>query len=334
MNDIISREVRLVSRPVGTPSISNFTLTEYKVPPLPESHMLVHNLFMSVDPYMRGRMNDGKSYVPAFELGKTLEGGAVGEVVASRADGIQAGYIVTSSFGWREYFIASPGELQRVHPRFEPLSVYLGVLGMTGMTAWAGLNLVEVKAGDVIYISGAAGAVGNVAGQLAKLRGCRVIGSAGSMDKVRFLRDECGFDVAFDYRAGSVVEQLKVEAPDGIDVYFDNVGGSTLEAALSALRVHGRIIACGRISNYNDKTPQPGPRNLSNITTKRLTIKGLIVSDWLAQKDEFEKEVGGYLHAGSLKNKETVVDGIDQAVGAFIGLFEGKNVGKMVVKLA
>jgi hypothetical protein len=170
--------------------------------------------------------------------------------------------------------------------------------------------------------------------QLAKLRGCRVIGSAGSMEKVRFLRDECGFDVAFDYRVGPVADQLKVEAPDGIDVYFDNVGGATLEAALSALRVHGRIIACGRISNYNDATPQPGPCNLSNITTKRLTMKGLIVTDWLAQKDEFEREVGGYLEAGSLQNKETVVDGIDQAVEAFIGLFAGKNVGKMVVKLA
>ena len=334
MNEIISHEVRLASRPIGIPNASNFTLAEYKVPPLPELHVLVRNLFMSVDPYMRGRMNEGKSYVPAFELGKTLEGGAVGEVLASRADEFQAGDVVTSSFGWREYFIAPPRDLQRVSRGFDPLSVYLGVLGMTGMTAWAGLNLVEVKAGDVIYISGAAGAVGNVAGQLAKLRGCRVIGSAGSMEKVRFLRDECGFDVAFNYRVGPVVEQLKVEAPDGIDVYFDNVGGATLEAALTALRVHGRIIACGRISNYNDATPQPGPCNLSNITTKRLTMKGLIVSDWFGQKDEFEREVGGYLEAGSLKNKETVVDGIDQAVAAFIGLFEGKNVGKTVVKLA
>jgi len=334
MSDFISHEIRLASHPNGFPSASNFTLARSEVPPLPELQVLVRNLFMSVDPYMRGRMNVGKSYVPAFELGKPLEGGAVGEVVASRCDEFQADDIVTSNFGWREYFIASPRDLQRVNPGFQPLSVYLGTLGMTGMTAWAGLNLGEVKAGDVIYISGAAGAVGNVAGQLAKLRGCRVIGSAGSMEKVRFLRDECGFDVAFDYRVGPVVEQLKVEAPDGIDVYFDNVGGSTLEAALSALRVHGRIIACGRISNYNDETPQPGPCNLSNITTKRLTMKGLIVSDWLAQKDEFEREVGGYLEAGILKNKETVVNGIDHAVEAFVGLFEGKNVGKMVVKLA
>jgi len=172
-----------------------------------------------------------------------------------------------------------------------------------------------------------------VAGQLAKLRGCRVIGSVGSMEKVFFLREECGFDVAFDYKIGPVVEQLKVEAPDGIDVYFDNVGGETLEAALSALRVHGRIIACGGISSYNEEKPRPGPSNLFNMTTKRLTMKGFIVRDWLDRQCEFEKEVGGYFKTGKLKHKETVVKGINQAVGAFIGLFQGQNIGKMVVKL-
>jgi NADPH-dependent curcumin reductase CurA len=288
---------------------------------------------MSVDPYMRGRMNDGKSYVPPFELGKPLDGGAVGEVIESRAKEFKPGDAVTSNFGWREYFIASPKELHPVSREVQPLSVYLGALGMTGLTAWVGLNLVEVKAGDVIFISGAAGAVGSVAGQLAKLRGCRVIGSVGSIEKVYFLREECGFDVAFDYKTGPVVEQLKVEAPDGIDVYFDNVGGETLEAALSALRVHGRIIACGGISGYNAEQPRPGPANLFNITTKRLTMKGFIVRDWLDRQGEFETEVGGYFKAGKLKHRETVVNGIDQAVDAFISLFEGKNVGKMVVKL-
>jgi NADPH-dependent curcumin reductase CurA len=224
--------------------------------------------------------------------------------------------------------------LHLVSQEIQPLSVYLGALGMTGMTAWAGLHLVEIRAGETIFISGAAGAVGSVAGQLAKLRGCRVIGSAGSMDKVMFLREECGFDVAFDYKVGPVLEQLNVEAPDGIDLYFDNVGGETLEAALSALRVHGRIIACGGISGYNDEKPRPGPSNLFNITTKRLTMKGLMVFDWLDRQAEFEKEVGGYFKAGKVKHKETVVKGIDQAVGAFLGLFQGRNVGKMVVELA
>ena len=333
MSKIASREIRLASRPNGMPTADNFTLAQTELEPLRDQEVLVRNLFLSVDPYMRGRMKDRKSYVPPFELGKALEGGAVGEVFESHAREFKPGDVVTSNFGWREFFVASPKELHPVSREVQPLSVYLGALGMTGMTAWAGLNLVEVKAGDVIYISGAAGAVGSVAGQLAKLRGCRVIGSAGSAEKVEFLRKECGFDVAFNYKVGPVLKQLNLEAPDGIDVYFDNVGGETLEAALSALRVHGRIIACGGISGYNEEKPQPGPSNLFNITTKRLTMKGLIVRDFLDRQGEFEKEVGGYFRAGKVKNKETVVEGIDQAVGAFIGLFEGKNVGKMVVKL-
>ena len=334
MSHHLSNEIRLASRPQGFPTEGNFALARAEVGPLRDQEVLVRNLFMSVDPYMRGRMNDRKSYLPPFELGKILEGNAIGEVIESRTKEFKAGDVVASMFGWREYFAASPRDLHSISGETQPLSVYLGALGMTGMTAWVGLNLVEVKGSDVIYISGAAGAVGNVAGQLAKLRGCRVIGSAGSMEKVFFLRDECGFDVAFDYNVGPVVEQLTVEAPDGIDVYFDNVGGATLEAALSALRVYGRIIACGAISGYNEERPQPGPSNLANMVAKRLTMKGMLIRDWLGRRNEFEKEVGGYLRAGKLKNKETVVEGIDQAVGAFIGLFEGKNIGKMVVKLA
>jgi hypothetical protein len=334
MSKIISREIRLASRPKGIPTSANFTLASSELEPLPDQQVLVRNLFMSVDPYMRGRMNGPKSYVPPFEIGKVLEGGAVGEVVESRAKEFKVGDAVVSNFGWREYFIALPKDLHAVSREVQPLSAYLGALGMTGMTAWAGLNLVKVKAGDVIYISGAAGAVGNVAGQLAKMRGCKVIGSAGSTEKVGFLREECGFDIAFNYQTGPVLEQLKLEAPDGIDVYFDNVGGEALEAALAMLRVHGRIIACGGISGYNEEKPLPGPSNLFNITTKRLTMRGMIVSDSLDRRGEFEREVGGYLQSGKLKNKETVVEGLDQAEGAFVGLFKGNNIGKMVVKLA
>ena len=328
-----SREIRLASRPKGIPTAANFTLAESTLPPLQAQQVLVRNLFISVDPYMRGRMNEVKSYVPPFAIGQALEGGAIGEVVESQASEFKPGDVVTSRYGWREAFVAAPKELREVDKAIQPLSVYLGTLGMTGMTAWAGLTLVEVKAGDVIFISGAAGAVGNVAGQLAKLRGCSVIGSAGSAEKVRSLLDDCGFDAAFNYKAGPTLEQLNRAAPDGIDVYFDNVGGESLEAALSALRVHGRIIACGGISSYNDEKPKPGPANLFNMTTKRLTMKGLIVGDWLDRQSEFEKEVGGYFRAGKLKNKETVVEGIDHAVDAFLGLFTGKNSGKMVVKL-
>ncbi len=328
-----SREIRLASRPTGVPIASNFTLAETTLAPLQDGQVLVRNLFMSVDPYMRGRMSDRKSYVPPFEIGKALEGGAVGEVIESRSSEIKVGDIVTSSYGWREVFIATPKELHAINKAVQPLSVYLGTLGMTGMTAWAGLTMVDVKAGDVIYISGAAGAVGNMAGQLAKLRGCRVIGSAGSEEKVKHLIEECGFDAAFNYKTGPVLEQLNNAAPEGIDVYFDNVGGESLEAALSALRVHGRIIACGGISGYNDEKPKPGPSNLFNMTTKRLTMKGLIVFDWLNHQSEFEMEVGSHYQAGKLKSMETVVVGIDQAVDAFIGLFDGKNIGKMVIKL-
>ncbi len=333
MSKIISREIRLVARPRGMPSSADFTMAETTLEPLSDQQVLVRNIFMSVDPYMRSRMNAGRSYVPQFELGQPLEGAAVGEVIESRAKEFKPGDIVTSSYGWREYAIASPKDLIRVNGDLQPLSLYLGLLGMTGMTAWAGLELAELKAGDIVYLSGAAGAVGNVAGQLAKLRGCHVIGSAGSDEKVAFLKEECGFDVAFNYKTGPIQKLLPQAAPDGIDVYFDNVGGETLEAALTSMRLHGRIIACGGISGYNVKRPQAGPTNLFYIITKRLTMKGVLVFDWIDQQAAFEKELGGYYREGKLKNKETVVEGIENAVEAFLGLFQGTNVGKMVVKL-
>ncbi len=331
---MISKEIRLKSRPKGMPSDANFEIVERKLNPPDEGEVLVRNLFMSVDPYMRGRMNDTKSYVPPFELGEPLSGGAIGVVVESRASDLKPGDAVTSMFGWRECFVAPAKTLRAVSHEYTPLSIYLGTLGMTGLTAWAGLRLVNVRPIDVVFISGAAGAVGNVAGQLAKVYGCRVIGSAGSEEKVRFLLQECGFDSAFNYKAAPVREQLKLATPEGIDVYFDNVGGESLEAALAALRVHGRVVACGSISGYNSEKPQPGPDNLSNIVTKRLTIKGMIVTDWLHQMRDFQQEVGGYVKTGKVRNKETVVKGIEHAVDAFLGLFHGDNVGKMIVELS
>lgn len=331
---IISHEIRLVSRPKGLPTADNFNLGQIELSPPQDSQVLVRNLFMSVDPYMRGRMIDRKSYVPPFELGRVMEGGAVGEVIEARTSAFHKGDIVLSNLGWREYFNAPANQLRPLSRKVQPLSIYLGALGMPGLTAWAGLRMAEIKPAEVIFVSAAAGAVGSVAGQLAKLRGCRVLGSAGSEEKVQFLLNECGFDGAFNYQTGSIAEQLKSAAPDGIDVYFDNVGDEALEAALSALRVHGRIIACGSISVYNDEKPRPGPSNLFNMVTKRLTMKGLLVLDWLDRWPEFEKEVGGYFATGELKHKETVVNGLENAISAFIGLFKGQNTGKMVVKLA
>jgi NADPH-dependent curcumin reductase CurA len=331
---IISHEIRLASRPSGRPAAENFSLAQAPAGSPGEGEVLVRNLFMSVDPYMRGRMNDRASYVAPFELDRPLSGGAVGEVIESRAAALRPGDAVLSNYGWREYFVAPASDVRPVSREFEPLSLHLGALGMPGMTAWAGWQLVGVKPGETVFVSGAAGAVGHVAGQLARIYGCRVVGSAGSAAKVRFLLEECAFDSAFNYKDGPVGDQLKSAAPDGIDVYFDNVAGEALEAALSALRLHGRIVACGGISMYNDQKPRRGPSNLFNMTTKRLTMKGLIVSDWLDRQAEFQHEVGGYLRAGTLKSKETLVSGIDQAVAAFIGLFDGTNVGKMIVKLA
>jgi NADPH-dependent curcumin reductase CurA len=326
---ITSREVRLRSRPDGLPTADNFTLETVPLRPLEAGEVRVRNHFISVDPYMRGRMNEGASYVAPFSLDRALDGGAVGEVVESRDPALPPGTFVLSGLGWREAFVAPATDLRPVSPQNQPLSVYLGTLGMTGMTAWEGLNLVDARAGDVVYLSGAAGAVGTVAGQLARLRGCRIIGSAGSPEKVRFLREACGYDDAFCYRDEPVRSALARLAPGGIDVYFDNVGGATLEAALWALRPHGRIVACGSIAGYN--TPQPGPTNLFLMVTRRLTMRGMIVTDAMPRLADFEEEVGAHYRSGALRSFETVVGGIENAVDAFLGLFRGENTGKMIV---
>jgi NADPH-dependent curcumin reductase CurA len=331
---ITSAEIHLASRPRGWPTAENFTLARVEVPPPGDGQVLVRNLFMSVDPYMRGRMNDVKSYVPPFQVGQPLEGGAVGEVVESRAEAVKPGQAVLSMRGWREYFVADARELRVVDRNVQPLSLYLGVLGMPGLTAWVGLKLAELKAGDRLFVSAAAGAVGSVAGQLARHRGAFVVGSAGSPEKVRMLADELGFDAAFDYKAGDVRRQLANAAPEGIDVYFDNVGGDHLEAALWSMRDHGRIIACGAISRYNDEAPSPGPHNLFLVVTRRLTMKGFIVLDWARETPAFLAEVAPLVTSGRIRSKETIVDGLARAPQAFLDLLRGGNVGKMIVRLA
>ncbi len=331
-----SRQINLVARPNGTPVATDFELVEVDLATPADGEVVVANRFMSVDPYMRGRMNDVKSYVPPFQLGEVLAGGAVGEVIESKSPDISVGDLVVHGLGWREFAVVPAAQTQpAASVEGVPLSANLGVLGMPGLTAYAGLlEVASFKEGDAVFVSGAAGAVGSVVGQIAKLKGAsRVVGSAGSDDKVAFLTDELGFDAAFNYKSGSVAKQLLGAAPDGIDVYFDNVGGDHLQAALHALKPFGRVALCGAISVYNNTEPAPGPNNLAMAIGKQLTLRGFIVSTFDSLRAQFATEVGGWLADGSLRNDETVVEGIENAADAFIGLLAGANTGKMVVSI-
>ncbi|MGW7662405.1 NADP-dependent oxidoreductase [Streptomyces sp. NPDC054756] len=332
---VINREWHLVSRPVGWPKAEDFALVETEVPTPRDGQVLVRNTYVSVDPYMRGRMSAAKSYADPYELGKVMQGGAVGEVVASKAEGIAVGDHVLHFFGWREYAALDARHAVKVDPEAAPLSTYLGVLGMTGLTAYAGLlRTAAFKEGDTVFVSGAAGAVGSQVGQLARLKGAsRVIGSAGSDEKVKLLVEEYGFDAAFNYRNGPVREQLRAAAPDGVDVYFDNVGGEHLEAAIGSLNLNGRIAVCGMISVYNDTEPAPGPRNLARLIQTRGRIEGFLVGDHYDLQPQFVQEVGPWVASGELKYRETVVEGIENNLEAFFGVLRGDNIGKMIVKL-
>ncbi|MFG2300111.1 NADP-dependent oxidoreductase [Actinacidiphila glaucinigra] len=330
-----SREWHLVARPHGWPKPEDFALRETEVPEPGPGEILVRNLYVSVDPYMRGRMNDAKSYAEPYRLDQPMHGGAVGRVVASGAEGFAPGDHVLHPLGWREYALAKAEAVVKVDPGLAPLSTYLGVLGMTGLTAYAGLlRVAGLKEGDVVFVSGAAGAVGSQVGQIARLKGAsRVIGSAGSDEKVKLLVEEYGFDAAFNYKNGPVAEQLAAAAPDGIDVYFDNVGGEHLEAAIGALNLHGRVAVCGMIAIYNATEPAPGPRNLSRLIQNRLRIEGFLVGDHYDLQPEFAQEVGGWIREGRLHYRETVVDGIENNLEAFLGVLRGDNTGKMLVRL-
>ncbi|MGF1431389.1 NADP-dependent oxidoreductase [Kitasatospora sp. LaBMicrA B282] len=330
-----AREWHLKARPNGWPVPSDVALVEAPVRAPEPGEVLVRNAYLSVDPYMRGRMNDAKSYVPPFKLDRPMDGGAVGYVVASAAEGFEVGDAVLHGLGWREYATFPAKHAVKVDGSQAPLSYFLGVLGMPGMTAYAGLVAVaDIKEGDKVFVSGAAGAVGSLVGQIARLKGAsRVVGSAGSAAKVAKLVDEYGFDAAFNYKDGPVREQLAAAAPEGIDVYFDNVGGEHLEAAIDALGVHGRAVICGAIAQYNDTEAPAAPRNLVQVIGKRLRLEGLLVGDHAALQPRFTAEVAGWLKDGSLHYDETVVDGIEKMMDAFLGLMQGENTGKMVVRL-
>ena len=332
-----NREIRLKSRPSGMPSPSDFEVVETTVSDPSTGQVLVHNLYMSVDPYMRGRMVDRASYVPPFQVGEALTGGAVGKIVASNGNSrFSEGDYVSNFAGWREWFLSDGGDLQKIDPDLAPIQAYLGAFGMPGLTAYSGLLRVgELNKGERVFVSAASGAVGAVACQIAKNRGCTVVGSAGSDVKCDWLVNEAGVDRAINYRtAGPLTAALRNAMPDGIDVYFENVGGEHLDAALANMRRSGRIVVCGMIAQYNDTAPPPGPANIVMLIPQRLTMKGFIVSDHVDMLPEFIREMAGWTKAGKMKWRETIVDGIENAPSAFIGLFKGENFGKMLVRLA
>jgi len=329
-----TREIRLAARPHGDPTAADFELAETPLPEPGPGQVLIRNSYLSVDPYMRGRMRDAKSYIPPFPVGEVMEGGAVGEVIASDGGPFEVGDWVQHMGGWREHALNDGTLAYRVDPSVAPVSTALGVLGMPGLTAYAGLTeIAPVKEGETVYVSAAAGAVGSAAGQIARLRGCRVVGSAGSAEKVEWLTGELGFDAAFDYHGADLPATLREHCPQGIDVYFDNVGGDQLDAALARMRVHGRIALCGRIASYNDEQLTPGPANFAATLPRRLTLRGFIVFDHGHLMKEFLAEVGGWVRSGELRYRETVLDGIERMPEAFIGLLAGENIGKMLVRV-
>jgi len=331
-----NKQIRLASRPTGWVTNDNFALTEEAIPEPSDGEVLIRNIYMSVDPYMRGRMNDVKSYVPPFQIGEVLQASAVGQVVASRFDGIAEGDHVMGMLGWENFSVCDGRLLRKLHPGLAPLSYHLGILGMPGMTAYVGLmKMAKAKPGDNVFVSAASGAVGSVVGQLAKIHGCRVAGSAGSDEKVALLTDEFGYDGAFNYKTSKDLSaSLREVLPKGIDVLFENVGGELFEAALWHMRDFGRVALCGMISNYNDAEPQPGPRGMAVIIGRRLTIQGFIVTDHPKACEEYVVKAIQWLEEGKLKYRETIVEGVENAPQAFIDLLKGRNTGKQIVRLS
>ncbi|UCD80427.1 MAG: NADP-dependent oxidoreductase [Desulfobacterales bacterium] len=335
MNSQISREIRLKNRPAGLPSDSDFELAEVTLPPVGENQVLVQNIYMSVDPYMRSRMMDRKSYVPPFQLNQALEGGCVGRVVESKNEQFQVGDFVLGMLGWREYFISDGTGIFKIDPKVAPIQAYLGTVGMPGLTAYVGLLYFgKPKEGETVFVSAASGAVGSIVCQIAKIKGCHTVGSAGTDEKVAWLREEAGVDAAFNYKkVDNIVAEVGKKCPTGIDVYYENVGGIQLEAALEHMNKNGRIVMCGMISLLNATEPAPGPANLIYVVGKRLTMQGFIVSDHFDKLAQFYADMGKWIAEGKIKWKETIVDGLENAPRAFIGLFKGENFGKMIVKV-
>ena len=323
----MNRKVVLASRPVGAVTESNFRIEEAPVPKAAEGEVLVRNLWLSLDPYMRGRMSDAKSYVKGVDIGEVMVGQTVGEVLESRHAKLQVGDIVLTQLGWQLY--GTTKDATKIDPTRAPASYYLGLVGMPGLTAYFGLKeLGQPKPGETVVVSAASGAVGSVVGQLARLWGARAVGIAGGPEKCAYVREELGFDACIDYKAGPVRDQLK----EGVDVYFDNVGGEILDTVLGRMKLFGRVVVCGTISDYNSTDPYR-VRNWRAILVNRLRVQGMIVFDWKDRYGEALKELSGYLAQGKLRYRESVVQGLENAPRGLMDLLAGKNFGKQLVKL-
>ena len=332
----INRQVIFKSRPEGWVTLDNFACRDAEMPEPEDGEVLVRAIYISLDPYMRGRMDDRKSYAQNFRVGEPLKARTVGQVVSSRHESFETGDIVLGTLDWAEYTVV-PGAkgLRHLDPDLAPLPYYLGALGMPGMTAWIGMQIGAPRSGDTLFVSAASGAVGQIVGQIGKLAGCQVVGSAGTDAKVAFLTDELGFDAAFNYKsAPDILAALEAAAPDGLDIYFDNVGGRVLEAALDHANTGARFVECGMISQYNlSREETPGVRNLTHINRKRIRMQGFIVSDHNDRFGEFMTEMGAWLKSGAIKYRIDEAVGLENAPAAFIAMLKGENFGKQVVRI-
>lgn len=330
-----AQQIHLVQRPQGMPVKEDFAVVKSDLPNLQANQVLLKTLYISVDPYMRGRMSDAKSYVPPYELNRPIEGGVVAQVEDSTSDSLRPGDIVLTDYGWQTAAVVDATRVRKIDPDLAPITTFLGILGMTGFTAYFGLlDIGQPKAGETIVVSGAAGAVGSVVGQLAKIHGARAVGIAGSHQKCDDLVENFGFDAALNYRDGNFRQALKEACPNGVDVYFDNVGGEISDLVMTRLNTGARIPICGQIALYNLQKLDVGPRIQSLLLVNRALMKGFIVSDYAARFGEAAKGLGGWLKEGKLTYRETVIEGFEHTIDAFLGLFSGENTGKQLVKVA
>jgi NADPH:quinone reductase len=329
-----TKQIILASRPEGLPTLENFKLEEVELSSIQKDEILLEGMYYSVDPYMRGRMNDAKSYVPPFEIGKPLSGGVVAKVIESKSDNFKIGDVVSGNLPWRTKAIAKDKDIQKIDTSIAPASYYLSILGMTGLTAYFGLmHIGKPKAGETVVVSGAAGAVGLVVGQIAKINGCYVVGIAGTDEKVKALKDEFGFDDAINYDTNPDIKKaIAAACPKGVDIYFDNVGGEISDAVISNINFHARIPLCGQIALYNATETPMGPRLQPMLLTRSVLMEGFIVSNFQSDFPEGQKQLAKWLKEGKLKFSETIEHGFEKLPEALLGLFEGENTGKMIVE--